>query len=274
MSLQNINDPEGVKAVLDALRKSQAWTDALESGRVMPHPHSAAQPAASRRGQTSDSLRVPPPGPEDARAVSLRPSLVSDNPSSHSSHSTPSVAELLSQLRAPQDLEHTSGTVEGDRRSLPLPGHTNSLPVHPQTASTHVSNPQQDIRTLSFQQALPHISRLMEDSHVTESLTQLWEEREDIRRGHEEKVTVAKNKAKMIGVGLSKQEAQLMSDAFRSELRKFDTERVLPAWDGLIRSQQARFEALKIPTMYVTNDAGPAEVSVPISRGVIRVLSH
>ena len=55
---------------------------------------------------------------------------------------------------------------------------------------------------------------------------QLWEERENIRRSHEEKVKVAKDKyanqssiflfsyrssfrAKMIGVGLSKQEAQV-----------------------------------------------------------------
>jgi len=46
------------------------------------------------------------------------------------------------------------------------------------------------------------------------------------------------------------------------ELRKFDAERVLPAWDGLVRGQQARLEALKVPTMYVTSDAGQGEVSV------------
>jgi len=54
-----------------------------------------------------------------------------------------------------------------------------------------------------------------------------------------------------------------MSDAFRTELRKFDAERVLPAWDGLVRGQQARLEALKVPTMFVTNDAGDTEVRVP-----------
>lgn len=51
-----------------------------------------------------------------------------------------------------------------------------------------------------------------------------------------------------------------MSDAFRTELRKFDAERVLPAWDGLVRGQQARLEALKVPTMFVTNDTGDTEV--------------
>jgi hypothetical protein len=51
-----------------------------------------------------------------------------------------------------------------------------------------------------------------------------------------------------------------MSDAFRTELRKFDSERVRSAWDGLVRGQQARLEALKVPTMFVTDDAGDVEV--------------
>lgn len=51
-----------------------------------------------------------------------------------------------------------------------------------------------------------------------------------------------------------------MSDAFQKELRKFDAERVLPAWDGLVRGQQARLEALKVPTMFVTNDPSGMEV--------------
>ena len=51
-----------------------------------------------------------------------------------------------------------------------------------------------------------------------------------------------------------------MSDAFRTELRRFDAERVLPAWDGLVRGQQTRLEALKVPTMFVTNDIGDTEV--------------
>ncbi len=72
----------------------------------------------------------------------------------------------------------------------------------------------------------------------------------------------------MIGVDLSKQEAQViyhvlqtpnfapvlssafrqlqsLSDNFQKEMRKFDVERVLPTWDGLVRGQQARLEALK-----------------------------
>jgi hypothetical protein len=51
-----------------------------------------------------------------------------------------------------------------------------------------------------------------------------------------------------------------MSDNFRKELKKFDVERVLPAWDALVRGQQARLEALKVPTMFVTSETGVVEV--------------
>lgn len=43
-----------------------------------------------------------------------------------------------------------------------------------------------------------------------------------------------------------------MSDTFRRELQQFDRERVLPAWDGLIRKQQSRLESLGVPTMFPT----------------------
>ena len=51
-----------------------------------------------------------------------------------------------------------------------------------------------------------------------------------------------------------------MSDALQKELRKFDAERVRPSWEKLVRGQQARFEALKIPAMFVTNDKSDMEV--------------
>jgi hypothetical protein len=125
----------------------------------------------------------------------------------------------------------------------------------------------------------------MEDPHVVEDLTkmkeeqdklekQLWEGREVIRRSHEEKVRVAKTKAKMIGVDLSKQEAQLMSDNFQKELRKFDVERALPAWDALVRGQQARLEALKVPTMFVTSETGDVEKQRRVVNVLEGILDH
>lgn len=58
-----------------------------------------------------------------------------------------------------------------------------------------------------------------------------------------------------------------MSDNYRKELRKFDVERALPAWDALVRGQQARLEALKIPTMFVTSETGDVEVCTQFLNG-------
>jgi hypothetical protein len=62
-----------------------------------------------------------------------------------------------------------------------------------------------------------------------------------------------------------------MSDNFRKELRNFDVERALPAWDALVQGQQARLEALKVPTMFVTSETGDVEVCIqflPNGRGI------
>ncbi|KIP09847.1 hypothetical protein PHLGIDRAFT_18495 [Phlebiopsis gigantea 11061_1 CR5-6] len=80
----------------------------------------------------------------------------------------------------------------------------------------------------------------------------LWDERRAIEKRHEEKVQVARTKANMIGVALSKFEADNMTDAFRRELQHFDKERVLPAWDGLVSRQQTALERLGVPTMFST----------------------
>lgn len=53
-----------------------------------------------------------------------------------------------------------------------------------------------------------------------------------------------------------------MIDNFRQELQKFDAERVLPAWDGLLMKQQTTLESLGVPTMFPTMTAG--ELQVPL----------
>ncbi|KAG1820604.1 uncharacterized protein BJ212DRAFT_1266292 [Suillus subaureus] len=42
----------------------------------------------------------------------------------------------------------------------------------------------------------------------------------------------------------------MLNDAFRKELQKFDAERVLFAWDGLLQKQQSTLEGLGVPTMF------------------------
>lgn len=51
-----------------------------------------------------------------------------------------------------------------------------------------------------------------------------------------------------------------MTDAYSKEMRKFDAERVLVAWDGLVAKQQAALENLWVPTMFVTSAKANREV--------------
>lgn len=145
------------------------------------NPNPTTQPTAAQSVQRLDSFPASAQRTVDADASAGRDSII--RPSSFSandtSHSTPSVADLLSQLRDSQSLEPTHDSIEGDRtpeRSFPPAppglGHTSNSPA-PQIASAHASKPPQDIRSLSFQQALPHVSRLMEDPRVIESLNKV-----------------------------------------------------------------------------------------------------
>ncbi|KAF8743830.1 hypothetical protein AX14_000236 [Amanita brunnescens Koide BX004] len=155
----------------------------------------------------------------------------------------PSVANLLEQLQPPA----SSGPVLD--RSPPPPARQEH----------------RDLQSYTFQQALPVVANLASDPTFLLEIQKLkqaqddierrlWEERRSIQRKHEEKVKIAKTKATMIGVGLSKHEADMLNDAYKKELRKFDMERALPAFDGLIAKQQAALAHLNVPTMCVSDD--------------------
>jgi hypothetical protein len=54
----------------------------------------------------------------------------------------------------------------------------------------------------------------------------------------------------------------MLNDAFRKELHKFDAERVLFAWDGLLQKQQVTLEGLGVPTMFPSDLRVDREVSI------------
>ena len=53
---------------------------------------------------------------------------------------------------------------------------------------------------------------------------------------------------------------QNMTSTFKRELARFDSERVLPAWDGLLAKQQNTLESLGVPTMFSTTAKADREV--------------
>ncbi|KZT26901.1 hypothetical protein NEOLEDRAFT_1061790 [Neolentinus lepideus HHB14362 ss-1] len=248
MDFTNINDPAGVKALLDQLRTSQAWQDSVASG--------------NRNEAVQNPLAQVPVPPSEPPAT--QPSTT--------------IASLLSQLQAPSSPTFTSpGSTLPEPRDVGTstggyyPAPTQDAPV----ATIRQPSPapparKQDVRWLSFQQSLPHLARLGNDPSfaliVAQKMkqeqadleSQLHEERKAILRKHEEKVKLARTKANIVG-GLSRHEADMMSDAFRKELRKFDLERALTAWDGLVTKQQAVLEGLDVPGMFITDASADRE---------------
>ncbi|KAF9008829.1 hypothetical protein BDQ17DRAFT_1539242 [Cyathus striatus] len=203
-----------------------------------------------------------------------------------------SVKSLLEQLSASQAWQEvansqadvqTSSSVEmaASRNHLQVPPAVLPEPAAPpidvdantgagyieEVYAPHDSEPVQheDVKNYSFQKALPHIASLVENSVLLAEIRQLkidqnrlekqlWEERQAIFKKYEEKVNVAKNKAKLIGTGISKHEADMIKDSLKKEMAKFDQERALPSWDGLVAKQQTALENLGIPAMYATQD--------------------
>ncbi|TFY60271.1 hypothetical protein EVG20_g7480 [Dentipellis fragilis] len=267
MSFTNINDPAGVKALLDSLRASQAWAETISSS---PNTNATALDPA-----TNPSPLLPPPVPP----VTVGQDETSPEAGPPSSGSTTSVAALLSQLQASSSAVPSAHPPEPPRRPAvvpPTPIQTRqpSIPYVPnepaQLAPTPSSARRQDLRSLTFQQALPHLVKLAEDPSFVEAVTKmkqdqerleqrLWDERESLKKTHEEKVKLAKTKASLVGACLSKHEADMLSDGFRRELKKFDAERAIPAWDGLIGKQQTVLEALGVPSMFPTSSRAERE---------------
>ncbi|KAF7301589.1 hypothetical protein MIND_00724400 [Mycena indigotica] len=170
----------------------------------------------------------------------------------------PSVASLLSQL-------NNSG-VQSEPTPRPAPIEPSPPPIPVQTT------PETDLRHLTFQQALPRLAQLSDDPKILsaiENLQQeqnklerdLWSERVSIRSKYESKVQVAKTKAQLIGAngGVSKHEAEMISRAYEKELKQFDSDRALPAWDALVAKQQTTLAQLGLPSMFLTTEKSDRE---------------
>lgn len=65
----------------------------------------------------------------------------------------------------------------------------------------------------------------------------------------------------------------MLVQAYERELARFDRERALPAWDGLVTSQQAALAQLRVPTMFPTAVKGSREVRAHVaSSGVVLLM--
>ncbi|KAJ3734501.1 hypothetical protein DFJ43DRAFT_1062976 [Lentinula guzmanii] len=212
----DINDSAGIRALLEQLETSQAWQDTVASSHPNDPPHTV----------------------DPSSAPSVAPPL--------------SVAALLSQLQTGSQSEIA------DIQSDPV-----ATPSHALQSSLSISSVPREVdsqRSLTFQQALPLIASQSANPRFCETLKsmkkeqdvlemKLSDERKAILSKYEARVQVAKTKASMIGSGISRHEANMLLDAVAKELKQFDVERVLPAWDGLALQQQEALAQVGVPTI-------------------------
>ena len=52
----------------------------------------------------------------------------------------------------------------------------------------------------------------------------------------------------------------MLTEAFKKEIDKFDRDRVIPAWDGLVSRQQMELAHSRVPTMFVSNQIEDRQV--------------
>ena len=52
----------------------------------------------------------------------------------------------------------------------------------------------------------------------------------------------------------------MLTEAFKKEIDKFDRDRVIPAWDGLVSRQQMDLAHNRVPTMFISNQAEDRQV--------------
>ncbi|KAH8105493.1 hypothetical protein BXZ70DRAFT_904660 [Cristinia sonorae] len=195
-----------------------------------------------RSSQAWQSIAPPP------TATNSNASIPSVNPESPPTASATTVAALLSQLTAPAD--NAPSTADTASSSVSAFG-SSSLPATdlPYPAPAHVQPP------------------IMKEQRDLER--RLFDERRDIQRAQQEKVKMAVTKAKMVGSGVTQYEANSMTESFKRQLEKFDLERALSAWDGLVSKQQAELEGLGVPSMFVTTLTTDRETQ----QKVVRVLT-
>ncbi|KAF8914147.1 hypothetical protein CPB84DRAFT_1820066 [Gymnopilus junonius] len=255
----NINDPAAIAALLEQLKSSTAWQELT---------------ASTRASNDNGELRTVP-----SSSGYLLPQNL---PSNAAGHNTPdagsSVASLLSQLNSfptdPVPDQHAAATTHDfgrKRDEIEMKGPS-AVPVQslPSTSGSRGFlpgrvEPSQDLSKFTFRQALPLVSGLVDDASFIFEINKmrndqdalerrLWLDREAIYAKYQEKIKVAQTRAQMIGVVISQHELNMIADAFKKELFKFDLEHVIPAWDGLASRQQLELSQLNVPTMCVTGD--------------------
>ncbi|KZV90501.1 hypothetical protein EXIGLDRAFT_770740 [Exidia glandulosa HHB12029] len=212
-----MQDPAGVKALLEQLKSSDSW-QTLSSSLPAPPPMSSAplEPSASASAATSSQISSllsklkNPVADDNARATTSTPTPRTDSPplaEPRRSHVDPR------KMTFQQALPHLGRLAENERVRVAL-------------------------------------QRIQEEQRELEQ--KLADAREDLVQKQRGRVDEQRKIAKITGGGITQYTAQSLNRTFERELIAFDQERVLVAWDDLVTKQQVELERLGVPTMFVT----------------------
>ncbi|KAK1229488.1 hypothetical protein PQX77_007458 [Marasmius sp. AFHP31] len=58
----------------------------------------------------------------------------------------------------------------------------------------------------------------------------------------------------------------MLNDSYKQQLKKFDRERAISAWESLVAKQQEDLLALGVPTMFLTSNRSDRETQQKVSQ--------
>ncbi|KAG9101084.1 hypothetical protein FS749_010490 [Ceratobasidium sp. UAMH 11750] len=233
-------DPTRITELLTQLQNSSAFQNA-----VTPSP-SLQTPA------------LPPQNPPPGDSLDHLPSDTQSNPALQPTPG-PSVFELLSRLNP--GAASSGSTIPSRPPATKNSDQKDAVVSRPGPSES----PNLDLRYMTVQQALPHISRLVQRVDFREKIKKmqdmqnqleqsLYSDQQGVMKRHEERIAYAQNRANIIGVPISDQENQGLASQLSEDLKKFHLSRVLVAWDAQRTKQQSQMEALGVPCMFVTSE--------------------
>lgn len=177
----SVQDPAGIKALLDQLRSSQAWQDSVNSSGTASTPTRPTKAPETPLPASSSTLSSVASASQLTSKFSPSPSSIAETvlPASSTTPTlTPSVASLLSQLQSSPHVSaligvpstpHTFPPANATTSAVPASSH--HLPSDPYPANNGASSVRkQDLRACTFQQSLPYLARLSEDSDFIEAI--------------------------------------------------------------------------------------------------------
>lgn len=168
-----------MKALLDQLRSSQAWQQAVGTSTnttTQPQPADIVSSAPSEPSEGSTNHEPPP--------VHVGYPQASASASASTSFAPPAtVASLLSQLSAPaadppRDFHHpypSSTPTFGSAPAYHTPPILHPDPVHASSSTPAVPSSARkvDLRSCTFQQALPRLAQLAEDADFVAAVSKV-----------------------------------------------------------------------------------------------------